>query len=71
MPSVTRSAAFRTASAVAGCPTRASSTPRARNGVVPMFASPTRASAIVPPSTRTAAAIATIDHDCAVRLNFS
>ena len=33
MPSVARSAAARTASAVAGCPARASSTPRARSGV--------------------------------------
>jgi len=36
-----------------------------------MFVRATRASAIAPPSTRTAAATATIDHACATRLNFS
>ena len=71
MPSAACSAAARIASAVAGCPTSAVSTPVARIGVVPMLVSPTRASAIVPPSTRTAAATATIDQACATRLNFS
>ena len=36
-----------------------------------MLVSPTRASAIVPPSTATVAATATIDQACATRLNFS
>jgi hypothetical protein len=36
-----------------------------------MLVSPTRASLIVPPSTLTAAATATIGHWCATRTNFS
>jgi hypothetical protein len=68
---VTRSGRARTASAVAGWPTSACSTPVARIGVVPMFVSPTRASEMVPPSTLMAAATAHMDHACAVRLNFS
>ena len=36
-----------------------------------MLVRPTLASAIVPPSTRTAAATATTDHACATRENFS
>ena len=39
--------------------------------MVPMLVSPTRASAMLPPSTRIAAATAHIDQACAVRLNFS
>ena len=43
----------------------------ARSGVEPMLVSPTRASAMVPPSTRTVAATATIGHWWATRTNFS
>ncbi len=44
---------------------------RARNGVEPMLVSPIRASAMVPPSTLTVAATATIGHWWATRTNFS
>ena len=44
---------------------------RARNGGRPMLVNPIRASAMVPPSTRTVAATATIDHWCFTRTNFS
>ena len=71
MPSAADWAAARTASSVAGWPTRAASTERARSGVDPMLVSPTRASLIVPPSTLTAAATATIGHWWATRTNFS
>ena len=64
-------AAFRIASAVAGPPTSADSTPRALIGVGPMLVSATFASAIVPFSARIVAATATIDHAWATRLNFS
>jgi hypothetical protein len=71
VPSAACSAAEAIASAVASTSTRAASTPLARSGVGPMLVSPTRASAIRPPSRRTIAATATIDHACATRLNFS
>ena len=64
-------AASRTASSVAVFPTSACSTDVARNGVDPMLVNPIRASAMVPPSTRTVAATATIDHWCFTRTNFS
>ncbi len=56
---------------MAGCPTSADSTPRARTGTDAMFVSATRASAIAPASVRTVAATPTMDHACATRLNFS
>ena len=71
MPSAAEAAAARTASSVAGRPVRAASTERARSGVEPMLVSPTRASAMVPPSVRTVAATATIGHWWATRTNFS
>ena len=71
MPSAACSAAARTPSSVAGCPASAASVARARSGVEPMLVSPTRASAIVPPSARTVAATATIGHWWATRTNFS
>ena len=56
MPSAACAAAVRTASADAGCPASACSTPLARIGVEPMLANPMRASLMVPPSTFTVAA---------------
>ena len=71
MPSAAFSAASRTPSSDAVAPARASSTPRARSGVLPMLVSPTRASEMVPPSAFTVAATATIGHWWATRTNFS
>ena len=71
VPSAARAAAEAIASWVASAPASAASTPRARSGVGPMLVSPIFASAMRPPSRRTAAATATIDQACATRLNFS
>ena len=71
MPSAAACAAARTVSSDIDCPTSAVSTPRARTGVPAMLVRPMRASVIVPPSTLTVAATATMDQACATRLNFS
>ena len=57
--------------AEAEAPASADSTAVARSGRSAMLVSPTRASLIVPPSTLTVAAIATMAHWWATRTNFS
>ncbi len=71
MPSAADAQAALTASSPADCPTSAASTELARSGVEPMLVSPTRASAMVPPSTLTVTATATMAHWWATRTNFS
>ena len=58
------------ASADAGRPARADSTPAARSGVVAMFVSPTAARFTVPSSRSTSAATPTIAQSIARRWNF-